>query len=172
MCPCVLVRWWVMQGDPDAWCHTLSLFKTHTHVHIYTPSGTYVSLNLNPTQMHGLPHSLCCCLSFSIQLSLSPSATLHPASPPFLIPTFLPLLPQMGWVESWLRTFMPKTTCHPSLLLSRMVMLWEVSTVDYGRWCKICSSLLLLLRLSRSYFLSVSDQFKATQSTSSYEMLC
>lgn len=94
------------ERDPDARCHPLSP-TTHTHTHT---SGTHVSLYLHPSQMHWW--------------FLHPS----PASP-----HVLPSLPQMGWVESWLRTFMPKTTCHPSLLLSRMVMLWEVRSKDYGR---------------------------------------
>lgn len=92
-----------MKRDPDTWCHTVSPFKTHMH-----SSSTRAPLYLHLNQTDRLPHPLCHPLpSYSSSLNSR----------------VLPLLLQMGWAESWLRTFMPKTTCHPSLLLSRMVML-------------------------------------------------
>lgn len=131
-CPCVQVRWWVMQRDADAWCHTMALFKTCTHTHIYTPPAqTFLCIFIRCTVSPSMPLSLFLSLTFA----LSFHRFLQPASP--LHTHVLPLLLQMGWVESWLRTFTPKTTCHPSLLLSRTVMLWEVGNINYGRWCKL-----------------------------------
>ena len=141
VCVCVPVCWSggescreiLMRGDTLC----LHLKHAHTHIHIHT-SSTHAPLYLHLNQMHCPPHPL------SLSLSLSPAValSLHHPSPSFSSSPHthvLPLLPQMGWVESWLRTFMPKTTCHPSLPLSRMVMLWEVRTRHYGRQNEIRS---------------------------------
>lgn len=119
-CVCVLVRHRVTRRYPDARCHFVSPFKTHKD----TPAANMPLCIFILLGGAGLPRSLSSCRS----LPQPPFAQLQLLS---YCPCFLPLPSQMGWVESWLRTFMPKTTCHPSLLLSRMVMLWEVSTVRY-----------------------------------------
>lgn len=113
----VLVRWWVMQRDAGVWCHSQYTLK-HT-----CNSAAHMSLCVF---IH-----IRCTVSLPLSLFLSPAVVLslcHPFPNVFSRPltNALPPLLQMGWVESWLRTFMPKTTCHPSLLLSRMVMLLEV----------------------------------------------
>ncbi len=115
----------VVSHAERSWCmvsHCVFLLDIYT----YTPLAhmplcifIWVRYAVSLTVSASVSHSLSSCRSLPpppiTQLLLSPHTHV------------LPLLPQMGWVESWLRTFMPKTTCHPSLLLSRMVMLWEVS---------------------------------------------
>lgn len=98
-------------------CLSLKHAHTYTHLPRICPSiSSSESDALSPSP--SLPLSLF--ISPALALSLRHPSPSFSSSPHTHV---LPLLPQMGWVESWLRTFMPKTTCHPSLLLSRMVML-------------------------------------------------
>lgn len=118
-CVCVCVRWSGGESCTEILMHRVTpcLLLKHTHTQRHT-SGTYPSLYVHLNRTRCLPHRL------FLFLSLQPSLFyLCVASPLCSRPRSSSSLLQMGWVESWLRTFMPKTTCHPSLLLSRMVML-------------------------------------------------
>lgn len=134
VCACVMCAGQMVSHTERSWCvvsHSVSLYNTYTFLQ-------RICLSVSSSKSGALSPSP----SLPLSLFLSPAVALslcHPLPDYFFIPHthVLPCLSKMGWVESWLRTFMPKTTCHPSLRLSRMVMLLEVSTVDHGRLCKI-----------------------------------
>lgn len=75
-----------MLRDPNAGCHTMSLFKTHVHPHKHTPLAHMPFCIFIQIRSTALPHPAC--LFLSLQPSLSTFTTLHPASALLLILVF------------------------------------------------------------------------------------